>query len=356
MLPYVMKILALDTSCDDTSASVLDKNKILSNIVSSQIDIHQKWGGVVPNLAKRAHIDKIDFVIKEALAVLNTKTQNNKFGDEMEKIDVIAVTRGPGLSPALGVGVDKAKELAKKYNKKLVAVNHIEGHLLSAWLKDKEGQPDRNIELPSLALTVSGGHSMIVEINAIGEYEIIGMSLDDAAGEALDKASKLLGLGYPGGPVIEKRAIGGQDDFLKLPRPMRGHKGFDLSFSGLKTSFYYAIKDWSQKKIEENIDSLAASFQTAVFDSLLHRFKKGVEEYMPKSLIGVGGVMNNENLRARLKDLGKKYSLPVYLPYSKTLNGDNAAMIGIAGYYKALRGEFVEDIDSFDRDARLKIV
>jgi len=344
MLPYVMKILAIDTSCDDTSAAVLDDDRIKSSVVSSQIEIHKVWGGVVPNLAKRAHQDKIDFVIDEAL---------KKAGTEMGEIEVIAVTQGPGLSPALGVGVDKAKELAKKYKKRLVGVNHIEGHLLSVFLKDDKGEPDRKIELPAMALTVSGGHSMIVDVLPDFDFEVIGSTLDDAAGEALDKASKLLGLGYPGGPIIEKMAKEGQDDFLKLPRPMKGAKGFDLSFSGLKTAFYYAIKDWGKEKINKNVANLAASFQVAVFDSLVGRLTKAIEEFGPKSLIGVGGVMNNENLRNRLAEVGRKMNLEVYFPYSKALNGDNAAMIGMASYRKALRGEFVADIDSFDRDARL---
>ena len=204
-----MKILAIDTSCDDTCASVLDNDSIVTNVVSSQIEIHKKWGGVVPNLAKRAHEEKIDDVIKEAIG-------KNGFND----IDVIGVTIGPGLSPALGVGVEKAKELAKKYNKKIVAVNHIEAHLLSVFLKD-ENEFDRKIKLPALALTVSGGHTKIVLIKDIGEYEVLGESLDDAAGEALDKAAKLMDLGYPGGAVIEKMAKEGKSDFLKLPIPMR---------------------------------------------------------------------------------------------------------------------------------------
>lgn len=352
MLPYVMKILAIDTSCDDTSAAVLENDRIISSVVSSQVEIHKVWGGVVPNLAKRAHQDKIDFVIDEAL---------KKADKGVDEIEVIAVTQGPGLSPALGVGVDKAKELAKKYKKRLVGVNHIEGHLLSVFLKDDKGEPDRKIELPAMALTVSGGHSMIARISNSekSEYhpgfkiEMIGTTLDDAAGEALDKASKLLGLGYPGGPIIEKKAKEGQDDFLKLPRPMKGAKGFDLSFSGLKTAFYYAIREWSKEKIDKNAANLAASFQVAVFDSLIGRLTKAIEEFGPKSLIGVGGVMNNDNLRSRLEEIGKEMSLEVYFPYSKALNGDNAAMIGMAGYQKVLRGEFVADIDSFDRDARL---
>ena len=365
MLTYMMKILAIDTSCDDTCASVLDNDRIITNIVSSQIEIHKSWGGVVPNLAKRAHEEKIDAVIAEAITgqITNHKSQDpnklqisiSNFQKYMDDINVIGVTVGPGLSPALGVGVDKAKELAKKYKKKLIAVNHIEAHLLSVYLKDEKREPDREIELPALALTVSGGHTKIVLIKKIGGYEILGETLDDASGEALDKAAKLLELGYPGGPIIEKLAKEGDSNFLKLPIPMRGQKGYDLSFSGLKTAFYYAIKDWSKEKVEENKANLAASFQKAVFDSLINRFEKAVEDMWPKSLIGVGGVMNNENLRQRLVKLGEKRNLKVYFPYSKALNGDNAAMVGMVAYTKALRGEFVEDIEKLDREPKLDL-
>ncbi len=366
MLTYVMKILAIDTSCDDTCASVLDNDRIITNVVSSQIEIHKAWGGVVPNLAKRAHEEKIDAVIEEALKVnpLLTPPLTGRGINLLKNIDVIGVTVGPGLSPALGVGVDKAKELAKKYKKKLVAVNHIEAHLLSVWLKDEKGEPDREIELPALALTVSGGHTKIVGISCLDiaskhhpdfQYKVVGETLDDASGEALDKAAKLLELGYPGGPIIEKMAKEGKADFLKLPIPMKGQKGYDLSFSGLKTAFYYAIKDWPKEKVEENKANLAASFQKAVFDSLINRFEKAVEEIRPKSLIGVGGVMNNEDLRYRLLELSKKRKMEVYFPYSKALNGDNAAMVGMVAYTKALRGEFVEDIEKLDREPRLEI-
>ncbi|MBU3935262.1 tRNA (adenosine(37)-N6)-threonylcarbamoyltransferase complex transferase subunit TsaD [Patescibacteria group bacterium] len=340
------KILAIETSCDDTCAAVLDGDRILSDVISSQIDLHAKWGGVVPNLAKRAHEEKIGPIVEEALKRARVK---------IEEIDLIGITYGPGLAVALGVGIEKAKDLAKKYKKKLVAVNHIEGHILSNFLKNSRGKPERKIELPALVLTVSGGHSKIVLMKKIGKYEVKGETLDDAAGEALDKASKLMGLGYPGGAIIERLAEKGDEKFLDLPRPMKGRKGFDYSFSGLKTSFYYQIKDWSKEKIGKNFANLAASFQEAVFDSLLIRFEKAVDYYCPKSLMASGGVMANQNLRKRLKKLAKKRNLPLYLPWSKKLNTDNAAMIGVVAYYKAKRGEFVKNISKLDREPRAKL-
>src|SRR4030042_4851969 len=190
----------------------------------------------------------------------------------MAKIEVIGVTVGPGLAPALGVGVETAKELARKYQKKLVGVNHIEGHILSNWVKNKKGEPERKIELPGLVLTVSGGHTKMVLMRDLGKYEIVGETLDDAAGEALDKASKLLGLGYPGGPIIERLAQKGKKDFLKLARPLPDKKILDYSFSGLKTSFYYQIKDWPKEKIGKNLENLAANFQEAVFVLLVWKY------------------------------------------------------------------------------------
>jgi N6-L-threonylcarbamoyladenine synthase len=353
-----MKILAIETSCDDTCAAVLDNKKILSNVISSQTDLHAKWGGVVPDIAKRAHQERIMPVIFEALK----KARLN-----LEDIDVIAVTQGPGLAIALSVGVNTAKELAKKYNKKLVAVNHIEGHILANLLKNKNEKPERKIEFPALALTVSGGHTKIVlvkstpnpsfdlkeEKNINFEYEIIGETLDDAAGEALDKAAKMMGLGYPGGPVLERLALKGNKNFLQLPHPLADKKILDYSFSGLKTSFYYKIKDWPKEEIGKNLFDLSATFQEAVFETLVRKFKLAIEKTSPKTLLVSGGVAANLEFRKKLRKMAKEKNLPIFMPFKKELNTDNAAMIGIAGYFKALRGEFVENIDDLDRDPRL---
>ena len=338
-----MKILAIETSCDDTCAAVLEDDRILSNIISSQVDLYQKWGGVVPDIAKRAHMERIEPVIFEALKRAKTK---------MNEIDVIGVTLGPGLAIALGIGVNKAKELAQKYNKKLVAVNHIEGHMMANFLKNNQGKPERKIEFPALVLTVSGGNTKIILMKNFGDYEVIGETLDDAAGEALDKAAKMMGLGYPGGPIIERLAKTGDINFMELPRPLADKKILDFSFSGLKTSFYYKIKDWGQERILKNVNDLAASFQNAVFDSLLRKFKLAIEKYELKTLLASGGVLSNLELRKSLRKLAKEKKLPIWMPAKKELNTDNAAMIGMVTYQKALRGEFVEYIDKLDRDPR----
>ncbi|HEX8923234.1 MAG TPA: tRNA (adenosine(37)-N6)-threonylcarbamoyltransferase complex transferase subunit TsaD, partial [Patescibacteria group bacterium] len=274
-----MNILAIETSCDDTCAAVLNDDRLLASVISSQTDLHAKWGGVVPDIAKRAHAERIEAVIAEALTKSGLvkskhKKDTGKIIDAgMEEIDVIAVTKGPGLAIALSVGVNKAKELAIKFDKKLIAVNHIEGHLLANLIKNKNGKPEREIQMPCLSLTVSGGHTKIILIKKIGDYEVVGETLDDAAGEALDKAAKLLGLGYPGGPVIERLAENGDIKWMDLPKPLADKKVLDFSFSGLKTSFYYKIKDWPKEKTAENIENLAASFQNAVFESLVRKFK-----------------------------------------------------------------------------------
>jgi N6-L-threonylcarbamoyladenine synthase len=339
-----MKILAIETSCDDTCAAVLDNDRILSNVVSSQTDLHAKWGGVVPDIAKRAHQARIMPVIETAL---------KRAGITMEKIDVIAVTLGPGLAVALGVGVNTAKELAIKYHKKLVAVNHVEGHILVNLAKNRAGKPTRKIEFPALVLTVSGGHTKIVLMKAIGKYEVVGETLDDAAGEALDKAAKLLGLGYPGGPVIERLAKMATEKMIILPKPLADKKIPDYSFSGLKTSFYYQIRSWPKEKINKNLANLAADYQEAVFEHLVRKFKLAVEKYQPKTLMAAGGVLANLELRKQLRRLSKKMGLLILMPVKKILDTDNAAMIGVAGYYKTMRGEYVKDIEKLDRDPRL---
>ncbi len=354
-----MKILAIETSCDDTCAAVVDGVKIMSNVVSSQTDLFAKWGGVVPDVAKRAHQKKIGLVTAEALKrgfeLTKTERMEEIVVEGMKYVEVVAVTKGPGLAIALAVGINQAKQLALKYRKRLVAVNHVEGHLLSNWLTNKNGIPDRKIELPALALTVSGGHTKIVLIEKVGVYRLIGETVDDAAGEALDKAAKLLGLGYPGGPIIERLAKNGNKEIIKLPRPMVNQNNFNYSFSGLKTSLYYQTREWPKEKIGKHLADLAATFQEAVFDTLLTKFEKAIEEYKPKSLMGAGGVMANLEIRKMLRRVAKKRCLPIFMPFKKELNTDNAAMIGAAGYFKALRGEFEKNIELVERDPRWEI-
>ncbi len=340
-----MYILGIETSCDDTCAAVLKDSQILSNIISSQIDLHKVWGGVVPDIAKRAHQDRI-------LPVIDTALKRAKL--DIKEIDLIAVTKGPGLAIALSVGINTAKEIATRYHKKIVGVNHIEGHLMANFLTNSQGKPIRPFIFPALALTVSGGHTKLILINKIGNYKVIGETLDDAAGEALDKSAKLLGIGYPGGPVIERLAEKGDSAFLKLPSPIADKKILDYSFSGLKTAFYYQIKDWPIDKINKHLADLAASFQTAVFDTLLRKFTLAIEKYQPKCLLISGGVAANLNLRKRTRQLAKKYNLPLYLPYKKELNTDNAVMIALAGFYQSQRGDFANP-STLDTDSRAEL-
>lgn len=340
-----MFILGIETSCDDTCAAVLKDNQILSNIISSQVDLHKSWGGVVPDIAKRAHQERIMPVIMTALKRAKVK---------IEDIDLIAVTKGPGLAIALTVGVNAAKDIAQKYNKKLVAVNHIEGHIVANFLTNKRGLPKRSPIFPALTLTVSGGHTKIVLVNKIGDYEVVGETLDDAAGEALDKSAKLLGLGYPGGPVIERLALKGDSSYLKLPTPIADKKILDYSFSGLKTAFYYQIKDWSKEKVSSHLADLAASFQNTVFDTLLRKYSLAIEKYQPKCLLVSGGVAANLTLRKRIRHLAKKYKLPIYLPFKKELNTDNAAMIALAALYQAKKGNYTNP-KNFDIDSRAEL-
>ena len=328
-----MYILGIETSCDDTCAALLNDSQILSNVISSQVDLHKIWGGVVPDIAKRAHQERINPVIETAL-----KRAKLTIND----VDLIAVTKGPGLSIALAVGVNAARDLAIKFHKKIVAVNHIEGHLMANFLTNNAGKPVRPFIFPALALTVSGGHTKIILINKIGDYEVVGETLDDAAGEALDKSAKLLGLGYPGGPVIERLAQTGDSRFLKLPSPLRDKSVLDYSFSGLKTAFYYQIKDWPKDKINTHLADLAASFQSAVFDTLLRKFSLAIEKFHPACLLVSGGVAANLTLRKNIRKLAKKYQLPLYMPFKKELNTDNAAMIALAGFYQSERGEYTD--------------
>ena len=338
-----MIILAIETSCDDTCAAILQNDIVLSNVISSQTDLHKAWGGVVPDIAKRAHLERIMPVILTAM-----KRAKVTFDD----VEIIAVTQGPGLAIALSVGVNTAKELAIKYKKKLVSVNHVEGHILSNFLKNKNGLPERKIEFPALCLTVSGGHTKIILINKVGKYEVVGETLDDAAGEALDKAAKLLGLGYPGGPVLERLALQGKETLLKLPHPLADKKTLDYSFSGLKTSFYYQIKDWSKEKTSQNLGALAYEFQESVFETLLRKYKLAIIKYQPKTLLASGGVLANLTLRKKLRQLAKEMKTPLFMPFKKELNTDNAAMIGMVGYFKALKNEWA-DPKTLDRDPRV---
>ena len=340
-----MIILSIDTSCDETAAAVTSDTKILSNTVWSQASLHAKFGGVMPSLAQRMHEERIGWVIDKALK--SSKT-------EIQDLDAIAVTVGPGLSIALGVGINKAKELAKKYNKKLIAVNHLEGHILSSLANNKYSANE--IKYPALGLVISGGNTLLIKINKIGEYKIFAQTTDDALGEALDKSARMLGLGYPGGAILEKLARGGDKNAYTLPIPISGQEDRKIfTYSGLKTAMGRLVE--SEKPLtKEKIYNLAASFQDTSFTHLTRVISYVIRnsEYKFKYLFVGGGVCANIELRKRLRKLGKQFDIKILFPYSKKLTGDNAAMIGIAAYFKAQREEFAK-IYNIDRNPRAKL-
>lgn len=376
-----MNILSIDTSCDETSVAVTSGRRILANVVYSQILIHKDWGGVVPHLAKRAHEERIDTVVEEALKKVRTTgpvTTSSQImlpapasarvlgrppvappahllEKKMKMIDYIAVTYGPGLAPALQVGMEKAKELAKMYNKKIIPVNHMEGHIYSCFAQNSVGNPNFNFEFPYIALLVSGGHTEIVLFKNHDEYEILGETLDDAAGEALDKAAKMLGLGYPGGPVIEQLARQGNSEYHKFPRPILYADNVDFSFSGLKTSFFYFLKTLTEDEKIKLIPDLAASYQDAVFTTLIYKLEKAIKKTGVGRIIAAGGVIANSDLRRRLRALAKKNKGTVLFPTFKTLYGDNAAMIGIAANYKKDKALTIDTDTLFIRVPRARL-
>lgn len=346
-----MKILAIDTSCDDTSAAVLENDKVLSNVVSSQIELHYGTGGVVPSVAKRAHMERIDPVVD--LALKRAKVR-------IEDIDIFAVTYGPGLAIALEVGIRKAKELALKYKKPLVAVDHMEGHIYSNFIRNSKGNYYNSFKKPKfplLALQVSGGHTEIILMENHGKYKIIGQTLDDAVGEAFDKVARMLVLGYPGGPIIEEFGKEGNEDKFQLPRPMLYSKNYDFSFSGLKTACFYLVNDLKIEhgvKFPTVVPDFCASFEKAVTETLLYKTSKAIEEFKPKQLLMGGGVLANLYLRRRFRKKMRELGVDVYMP-AKKFCSDNATMIGVCAYYKAKRKEFVKDVEKLDRVPGLRI-
>ncbi|MBI3620356.1 tRNA (adenosine(37)-N6)-threonylcarbamoyltransferase complex transferase subunit TsaD [Candidatus Roizmanbacteria bacterium] len=347
-----MYILAIDTSADETAAAITSGRKILSYISYTQILQHREWGGIVPSIAKRAHEERIDFVVAEVCrkAARYIKPQG---GELLKKIDYIAVTHGPGLAIALEVGIKKAKELAIKYEKKLISVNHMEGHIYSCFVQNSRGKPAGEFQFPYLALLLSGGHSEIVLFEDHLRYKKLGETRDDAAGEAIDKAARLLGFGYPGGPAIEKLAkeAGDKDDY-KFPRPMIGTNTLEFSFSGLKTAFYYFFKSLPDEEKTKKVRELASSFQQAVLAVVLAKMVLAVEQTGVKNIVVGGGVSANHRLRSQLRALAKKVNGRIFFPPYPFLTGDNAAMIGVAAYYKAQANVFA-DLNLLDRIPRL---
>ena len=307
-------ILGIETSCDETAAAVVaNGSDVMSNIVSSQIDIHARYGGVVPEVASRAHVKMMTPVIAEAMV---------EAGVEPGDLTAIAATVGPGLIGSLLIGVSAAKSLSLAWNKPFVAVNHLEAHLYSSFLED----PD--LELPVVVLLVSGGHTMLILMEAHGQYRLLGQTLDDAAGEAYDKVARYLGLGYPGGPTIDKMAADGDPDHVRFPRAM-AKDGYDFSFSGLKTS----VVNYVRKNPDVADVDIAASFQEAVADVLLTKAMRAVEEFDANGLCLAGGVAANSLLRSRAVEYAERDGVQAFVP-SRSMCTDNAAMIASAGWWR----------------------
>lgn len=320
-----MHILAIETSCDDTAASVLlNGRKILSNVVSSQISIHQKYGGVVPELASRKHLEAIVPVVKEALEIAKVT---------LKDIQAIAVTQGPGLIGSLLVGLSFAKSLAFSAGIPFVGVNHIEAHLSAIFL-EKEAP-----RFPYIGLVVSGGHTALFRVNGFGNYVLLGQTRDDAAGEAFDKVAKFLGLGYPGGPIIEKLSKDGNPNSIRFPRPNLGKESFDFSFSGLKTAVVNYIKSHHARGDlpKDLILDIVSSFQEAVIDVLVKKTIQAAKTQSVKRVVISGGVASNQYLREKMKSAATKEGMKVYIPSSE-LCTDNAAMVGVIGYEYLKRG------------------
>ncbi|NLY11341.1 MAG: tRNA (adenosine(37)-N6)-threonylcarbamoyltransferase complex transferase subunit TsaD [Firmicutes bacterium] len=316
--------LGIETSCDETACAVVKDGKyILANVISSQVDLHQQYGGVVPEIASRKHIETILPVIDTALNQANVTLQD---------IDVITVTKGPGLVGGLLVGLAAAKALAFAINKPLVGVNHIEGHIYANFLANPELEP------PFVCLTVSGGHTDLLHIPEFGHYEILGRTRDDAAGEAFDKIGRVLGLPYPGGPQIDKLAKQGNKNAIKFPRGLAEPGNYDFSFSGLKTAALNFLNQMKQRNEEINLEDFAASFQWAIVDVLSTKLLEAAKEKQVKCVIVSGGVAANSGLRTHLQERVKELGLTVLFPPS-ILCTDNAAMIASAGYFRYLRGE-----------------
>ncbi|MCR5467483.1 MAG: tRNA (adenosine(37)-N6)-threonylcarbamoyltransferase complex transferase subunit TsaD [Lachnospiraceae bacterium] len=318
-----IKILAIESSCDETAAAVVVNGRdVRSNIISSQIALHTLYGGVVPEIASRKHIEKINQVIEEALKEADMT---------LDDMDAIAVTYGPGLVGALLVGVAEAKAISYAKGLPLVGVHHIEGHISANYIENKELEP------PFLCLVVSGGHTHLVNVKDYGKYEILGRTRDDAAGEAFDKVARAIGLGYPGGPKIEKVSYEGNPYAIEFPRAKVADGEYDFSFSGMKSAVLNYLNHCEMKGIEVNQADVAASFQQAVIDVLVGRAKSAIEEYGAKKFAIAGGVASNGTLREAMEKMCKEKGVEFFRP-SPILCTDNAAMIGAAGYYDYIAG------------------
>lgn len=332
-------ILGIESSCDDTSAAVLKNGVLLSNVTASQ-DVHRAYGGVVPELASRAHQQNVVPVVDQALA---------RAGIKKEQLSAIAFTRGPGLMGSLLVGVSFAKGFARSLGIPMIDVNHLQGHVMAHYIK--ESDDDNHMPpFPYICLLVSGGNSQIVKVNAYNDMEVLGQTIDDAAGEAIDKCSKVMGLGYPGGPIIDKLARQGNPLAYKFSEPHIPDMNY--SFSGLKTSFLYNLRDWVAEDpdfIAHHKEDLAASLEHTIVDILMKKLRMAVKQTGIKHVAVAGGVSANNGLRNSFREHAEKYGWTIYIPkFSYTT--DNAAMIGIVGYYKYLDKDFCAiDVPAFSK-------
>ena len=322
-------ILGIESSCDDTSAAVIKNGVLLSSVIASQA-VHEAYGGVVPELASRAHQQNIVPVVHEAL---------KRAGVTKEELSAVAFTRGPGLMGSLLVGVSFAKGLARSLDIPMIDVNHLQGHVLAHFIKESEDDTDQP-KFPFICLLVSGGNSQIIRVNAYNDMQVLGQTIDDAAGEAIDKCSKVMGLGYPGGPIIDKLARQGNPNAYTFSKPHI--PGYDYSFSGLKTSFLYSLRDWLKEDpdfIEHHKVDLAASLEKTIVDILMDKLRKVVKDTGINEVAVAGGVSANNGLRNAYREHAAKYGWKIYIPkFGYTT--DNAAMIAITGYYKFLDKDF----------------
>lgn len=323
-------ILGIESSCDDTSAAVLKDGVLLSNVTASQA-VHEAYGGVVPELASRAHQQNVVPVVDQAI---------KRAGITKEQLTAVAFTRGPGLMGSLLVGVSFAKGFSRSLGIPLIDVNHLQGHVMAHFIASPEDLEEKKPPFPFLCLLVSGGNSQIVLVRAYNDMEVIGQTIDDAAGEAIDKCSKVMGLGYPGGPIIDRLARQGNPKAYQFSEPHI--PGLDYSFSGLKTSFLYNLRKWVEEDpqfVEHHKEDLAASLEWTIVDILMKKLRLAVKQTGIKHVAVAGGVSANNGLRNAFHDHARRYGWTIYIPkFSYTT--DNAAMIGIVGHYKYLDGEF----------------